>query len=199
MVTKNSFDKNYTNYLLNRTTFRKIIRSFYLNNILKWVHGKTIDFGCGIGDLLKRLPNGSIGLEINPSTVEYCKEQQLNVHLYDPESDCYNFKNIESGSYKTFVSSHVLEHLTNSSEIFAKIQKSCYNLGIENIIIIVPGHKGFNTDKTHITYIDKDYIIKNMNRDENYKIVSMKYFPLNLSWFGSLFTHNELVVVYAKK
>ena len=128
------YSQEYFDYLHNRSSFRKKIRSFYLQDIKKYCIGKTIDFGCGVGELLKMLPEGSVGFEVNKVVVDFCKKNGLNVNLYVPESDNYNFNMIEPGRYETFTMNHVLEHLENSFEVMNRIFESCNRLGIKRIV-----------------------------------------------------------------
>ncbi|MEO8407474.1 MAG: hypothetical protein ABI476_03505, partial [Oxalobacteraceae bacterium] len=72
-----------------RHPLRKSIKFFYLKNILRDVVGKTIDFGCGAGQLLTGLPAGSVGLEVNPHLVDALRKAGLNAQRYDPEDDFY--------------------------------------------------------------------------------------------------------------
>jgi len=97
------YDQKYTNYQLNRGIIRKKIRKIYLKNILKYVIGKTIDFGCGIGELLSLLPEKSIGYDINEATVKYCKKKGLNVEHYSPEIDNYELNRVKPGIYSTLI------------------------------------------------------------------------------------------------
>src|SRR6185436_4468474 len=115
------YSQDYFDYLHNRSSFRKRIRTLYLNDIKKYCIGKTIDFGCGVGELLKILPAGSIGYEVNKVVVDHCQKNGLNIHLYVPEEDNYELKMIEAGKYETFTMNHVLEHLDRSSDIINKI------------------------------------------------------------------------------
>ncbi len=62
------YDSNYTHYQLKRSYLRKIIRKIYLQEIVKKNIGKAIDFGCGVGELLEKLPEGSLGFDINSYT-----------------------------------------------------------------------------------------------------------------------------------
>jgi len=97
------YDQEYTNYQLKRSWFRKKARNIYLKNTLRFVIGKTIDFGCGIGELLSLLPEGSIGYEINEATVRYCKKMGLNVEYYNPELDKYELNQLKPGIYSTLI------------------------------------------------------------------------------------------------
>ena len=191
------YSQEYFDYLHNRSSFRKKIRSFYLQDIKKYCIGKTIDFGCGVGELLKMLPEGSVGFEVNKVVVDFCKKNGLNVNLYVPESDNYNFNMIEPGRYETFTMNHVLEHLENSFKVMNSIFESCNRLGIKRIVFTVPGHKGYQSDKTHQTFINMDYITKTgLSDNKYYKLIVNKYFPINAEAFSRYFTHNELRLIF---
>lgn len=194
------YSHEYFDYLHNRSSFRKRVRSFYLNDIKKYCIGKTIDFGCGVGELLKILPHGSTGFEVNKVVVEFCKKNGMDVKLYIPEKDNYEFQMIEAGSYETFTMNHVLEHLERSSDVISKIFGSCNRLGIKRIVFTVPGHKGYKSDATHQTFINMDYLMESgVTSNKYYKLRVNKYFPVNSEAFSRYFTHNELRLVFDKR
>ncbi|MGH9809968.1 MAG: hypothetical protein ACRD9W_22420, partial [Terriglobia bacterium] len=99
------FDQAYAAEQLRRSRhpLRKIIKRFYLENILRDVQGATIDFGCGAGQLLARLPFGSLGLEVNPHLVAALREAGLNVRQYEPAVDRLSLHEIPVGYYRTLV------------------------------------------------------------------------------------------------
>jgi hypothetical protein len=170
-----------------------------MNHTAALVRGRAIDFGCGIGDLLKILPPGSIGLEVNQATVDYCRGRGLDVNLYEPAHDNYELKFLEPGRFTTFIVSHVLEHLEGADHVFRKMLSSCSRLRIKRAILVVPGAKGFAYDKTHRTFIDNNYIRQNqLENVAGYTISLKKHFPFNAAWAGRYFTHNEFVLVYDK-
>jgi hypothetical protein len=194
------YSNDYFNYLHNRSSFRRKVRTLYLNDIKKYCIGRTIDFGCGVGELLKTLPEGSIGFEVNKVVVGFCKKNGLNVDLYVPEEDNYDLKMIGPGKYETFTMNHVLEHLESSSKVITKIFESCNKLEIKRIVFTVPGHKGYKTDATHQTFINMDYLIKTGITDNKYYELKVnKYFPVNSESFSKFFTHNELRLVFDKR
>jgi 2-polyprenyl-3-methyl-5-hydroxy-6-metoxy-1,4-benzoquinol methylase len=194
------YSNDYFNYLHNRSSFRRKVRTLYLNDIKKYCIGRTIDFGCGVGELLKTLPEGSIGFEVNKVVVGFCKKNGLNVDLYVPEEDNYDLKMIGPGEYETFTMNHVLEHLESSSKVITKIFESCNRLGIKRIVFTVPGHKGYKADATHQTFINMDYLIKTGITDNKYYELKVnKYFPVNSESFSKFFTHNELRLVFDKR
>jgi hypothetical protein len=81
--------------------------------------------------------------EVNKVVVEFCKKNGLNVNLYIPEEDNYNFHD-RTRTIQTFTMNHVLEHLEQSSNMIIKIFESCHRLGIIRIVFTVPGHKGIS-------------------------------------------------------
>lgn len=198
--TDNQYSNEYFNYLVNRSSIRKLIRHLYLQDIRKYCKGKTIDFGCGIGELLKLLPKGSIGFEVNSVVVDFCTSHGLKVLLYHPGEDDYTLSIIEKSTFSTFTMNHVLEHLENSNIVVEKIFESCYRLGISRIVFTVPGYKGYLSDKTHITFIDKKYFDENkLFSHRHFKLSYSKYFPINLAIAGEYITHNELRLVFDRR
>ena len=191
------YAQEYFDYLKNRGVIRKFVRKLYLNDIRKYCKGKTIDFGCGVGQLLSMLPKGSVGYEVNKIAVDYCNAQGLHVEYYDPQADNYRFEMIPQNVYTTFTMNHVLEHIADSQETIKKIFESCNRLGIKRIVFTVPGVKGFKLDKTHETFIDKNYLADNgLLANKYYKLKVSKYFPINWKRFSHYFTHNELRLVF---
>lgn len=194
------YSQEYFDYLNNRSAIRRLVRKVYLNNIRKYCVGKTIDFGCGIGELLKLLPDGSVGYEVNKVVVDFCRKKGLPVELYVPEADNYYFKMIEPGKFSTFTMNHVLEHLKNSYETINKIFESCKRLGIQRIIFTVPGVKGFQMDRTHETFIDLSYFTEHgLLNNHYYKLKTTFYFPFNSTSAGRYFRHNELRLVFNER
>jgi len=176
---------------------RKLVKGFYLRNLVRDVIGPTIDFGCGAGQLLKRLPTGSIGLETNNHLVSALSNQGQNVHIYDPEYDQLCFKNLQEGHFDTLVMSHVLEHFDNAGDGLKRILDSCNRLAIKRVIIVVPGRKGYSFDDTHRTFVDRVYIEESeLTLYGGYAVSSFAYFPLNISKIGNHFSFHELKIIY---
>ncbi|MCA9375009.1 methyltransferase domain-containing protein [Candidatus Dojkabacteria bacterium] len=194
------FGEEYNQYLSNRSFLRnRMRRMFYFRDLLQYIIGDAIDFGCGVGELLEYLRPGSIGFEVNPDSVAQCRSKNLKVFLYEPEKDQYKFSMIQPGKYKTFTMNHVLEHIPNAAKVLAQILSSCARLEIDNVQITVPGYKGFEHDKTHIQFIDDSFLEKNgFTRNKKYKIVESKYYPINNKSFSKYFTHNEFRIIMKK-
>jgi hypothetical protein len=67
------FDDRYTRYQSDRSALRKFVRKLYLKRAASQLRGRTLDFGCGVGELLAWLPPGSRGVEYNRATVDHCR------------------------------------------------------------------------------------------------------------------------------
>lgn len=192
-----SYDEGYARCQAQRSWFRKQVRRLYLAHTLRSIKGRAIDFGCGAGALLSRLPAGSIGLDVNRSAVEHCIRIGLKAQVYEPERDQYQLSICEPGRYATLILSHVLEHLDSPGDILRTLAESCRRIQVERIIVIIPGRKGFHGDATHRTFIDRGYLLDHgLDGISGFHIAHMCYFPGNLSWLGAILRHHELMVIY---
>ena len=71
--------EGYFKYLKKRSRLGYLYRRFWLYPfICRHLQGRAIDIGCGIGDMVAYRPN-TTGVDVNPSTVEYCREMGLDV------------------------------------------------------------------------------------------------------------------------
>lgn len=194
------YDRSYTEYQLKkRSWLRQWVRKIYLKATLRLLKGRTIDFGCGPGELLRKLPPGSIGLDINQTTVEYCRREGLNVHLYDPQRDKYSLSDYTPGKYDSLLLSHVLEHLDSPDLVLHSLLQAARRLGIRRVVIIVPGKKGFAFDSTHRTYIDRSFFKNHkLTEVEGFRIVEQRYFPMNVHVIENVFSYLEFQIVYDK-
>ncbi len=190
------YSQEYNEYLLKPSKMRRFIRKIYLNDIKRHLIGATLDFGCGTGELLKMLPEGSIGFEINPYSVEFCQKNGLDVSLYDLD-DNYQLSFIKNRGLQSFTMNHVLEHTENPAEVINLLFKTCQRLGISTIVFTVPGIKGFKSDKTHLTFVNDEYLSKEgIYNSDLFKLEKKYYFPINSYKFSKYFTHNELRLVF---
>lgn len=195
------YGKGYTNYQLDRSRLRKLVRHFYLESAARKVHGPTVDFGCGVGELLRRLPPGSIGLEINPVSVEHCLQQGLAASVYDGDDDQWALTTLapEQG-LQSLVISHVLEHLHQPMEKLASLLAACQRLGISRVLVIVPGARGYASDATHFTFVDLPMLSDpTATAGTDFRLHTHQYFPGNVRVLGQLFPHHELQVVYRNR
>ena len=192
------YDERYTRYQRNRSAFRRFVRQLYLASATRQLSGPTLDFGCGIGELLRRLPSGSKGLEYNKDTVTYCRSQGLDVQWYDGFQDDWTLSSISGATFKSMVLSHVLEHLDDPGRVLDKLLAAASNLGVQRVLIVVPGLAGYRSDSTHRTFVDKELLARALEKNHAWRVVSQRFFPFNFRWIGKLFKHHELQVLLAK-
>ena len=189
------YGEHYTAYQLNRSLFRRWVRRHYLKAAAALVSKATLDFGCGVGELLARLPKGSIGVEYNPVSVAHCRQLGLDVRWYDGFADDFSLTNLELPDHlDTLILSHVLEHFDDPAHLMHRLA-AALSPTLRRIVLIVPGRAGFRIDPTHRQFVDLDRVIAMVRAMPGWDIVSSRYFPLNHRHAGDLFPYNELQVV----
>ncbi len=195
------FGEQYTEHLTRRTRigewflFRRIIP-----NTLSKLRGKVVDFGCGVGEILKRCPPGSVGFELNATSVEHCRKLGLDVRPYDPVADDYRLDAIEPGGYGTFLMSHVLEHIPDTARVLGKILASCQRLGFERVVIKVPGAFMYKKDATHVTFVDHGWLRDHdLLSASGFTVRETTYYPFNAEWIGRFSIVHETIVVYERE
>ncbi|CAD2260994.1 class I SAM-dependent methyltransferase [Xanthomonas arboricola] len=194
------FDERYTSYQTDRAPLRKLVRKIYLRSAQSLLRGPTLDFGCGVGELLGRLPEGSRGLEYNGATVAYCRRRGLVVDHYDGFADNWQLSVIpDSIRFESMVVSHVLEHLEAPAAIFSNLARAARRLGVQRLLVIVPGKAGFRSDPTHLTFIDSQFLSgSELVAAAGFKLQTLRYFPFDKRWLGDWFTHHEIQALYVR-
>ena len=194
-----AYDGRYTRYQFDRSGLRKWVRGFYLRSAAALVQGPTIDFGCGIGELLRTLPGGSTGLELNAATVEHCVAQGLDVLHYDAAGDDWTMSPLRRPGrrYGSIVISHVLEHLDRPAECLNRLLRAARGFGVERALVIVPGRRGYASDATHLTFVDLAMLSQpSVLAGTGFTLSGSHYFPGNVRAFGDVFPHHDLRVLY---
>lgn len=192
------FDERYTAYQVNRSALRYVVRRLYLRSAATQLSGPTLDFGCGIGELLERLPSGSKGLEYNQASVSFCREKGLDVEWYDGFADDWGLACLsKADALQSMVVSHVLEHLDEPTDVLRKLLRAAQRIGISRVLVIVPGRSGYRSDSTHRTFVDADMLQDDaIVADTQFAVAASRYFPGNVRAFGNWLPHHELQVLY---
>jgi hypothetical protein len=196
------FNQTYAGEQIRRSKhpLRRLIKYFYLNNVLADVIGAAIDLGCGAGQLLMKLPAGSLGLELNPYLVNELTALGMHVQHYDVLKDNCNLSIIKDNQFNTLIISHVMEHFTDAAMVMRRIFSAAEKKAINRIIIIVPGKLGYDSDKTHQTFINSEYIrINQLENVSGYKLAKHSFFPLPSERSGDYFIYQELKLIYDKE
>lgn len=193
------FDACYASEQLRRSRhpMRRFIKGFYLRSVLSLVRGPTIDYGCGAGQLLVRLPLGSLGLEVNPHLIVAHAGAGLSVLQWQASDEGFDLQGLPPGRFKSLVISHVLEHLPDPAAALRRLLQACSRIGVERVIAVVPGAKGYASDPTHRTFVDSRYVAdQGWTQIAGYSLALQRFFPLPWEGGGKLYIYNEMQLVF---
>lgn len=199
MQQEEEFGRNYAIIQIARqqNPVRKLIKSFYVSRVLKHVSGPSVDLGCGAGQILERLPAGSVGIELNPFLLESLNQRGLRAIPAVESPDRLNLSGLKPNQYRTLILSHVLEHFENADQVLRSLLHDCKQLCISKVIVVVPGETGYKSDLTHKTLVNLNYLkVHNLMSCEGFKMIHSSYFPGDAKFIGKLFVYHELMVVY---
>jgi len=203
------YGQEYTDLQAGRSRLRKVARRPWLRAAAGFVEGPAIDLGCGVGELLERLPAGSKGLEVNRASVEHCRAKGLDVTYYDGYADDWRLSVVAAagrnghvagdGRFDTLIMSHVLEHLDEPVDVLHRLLMTGGPLGLRQVLIVVPGRAGFRSQETHRTFVERRMLSDAaVTRDTGFVLASTSYFPGNLRRIGDVFVYHELRASYVR-
>lgn len=197
MTLKGTTQKTYTKRLIGseETNWknRLNVQQPYYWNILRLHPGKTLDIGCGVGRILKKLPNGSIGIDHNKYSIEYVNAHGLRGFM---PNEFLSSKQYKGQKFDSILLSHVIEHMEVTDAIALLKTYLPYLAKGGKIIIICPQERGYSSDSTHVTFIDQA-IIDGLFEQIDFKTSRSYSFPFP-RLFGKVFKYNEFVAVGEK-
>lgn len=159
----------YFEYLKRRSRLGLCYRRYWLYpQLCRHLQGLALDLGCGIGDFL-RFRAGSVGVDVNPATVDWCQRQGLNAHLMYP-----NTLPFDESSFDSVVLDNVLEHLSEPSPLLNEIFRVLRPSGI--LVVGVPGKRGFASDSDHKVFYDEAFLVSTL-RDAHFSLKRMFWMP----------------------
>lgn len=194
------YDETYAAEQIRRRSsrLRRLVKARYLTRIASECPGPTIDLGCGAGQLLERLPKGSIGLEVNDSLISFLQGLRLPVRKYDALADDFALTPLRTqgpGTYEYLVCSHFLEHFDDAEGILRKLAASAAVLGLKGMVFAVPGLKGYMRDPTHRTFVTEEFIRRRgLERLQPFQLTNVDYFPGNWRKLGDAFSYHECIM-----
>ncbi len=148
-------NEDYYEYLKQRSRFGLRYRRYWLYpRLCRYVNGRALDVGCGIGDFLSFRP-GTVGVDINPSTVEWCQRQGLDAHLMLPDHLPFDDETFDS-----VVLDNVMEHLSSPELLLREIRRVLRPCG--TAVVGVPGKRGYASDPDHKVYYDEVSLVSTM-------------------------------------
>ena len=160
---------HYYTYLRNRSPLGHAYRRYWLYpRLTQRLRGLTLDIGCGIGDLLKFRP-GTLGVDINPHTVQFCKSRGLDARVMIQDKLPFPDRHFD-----TVLLDNVLEHITHPSHLLAEIHRVLKSGG--TLVVGVPGRRGWDADLDHkVEYNEPDLI--GCMRQANFRHIESFYTP----------------------
>jgi ubiquinone/menaquinone biosynthesis C-methylase UbiE len=182
-------DRQYFEYLRNRSWFSFLFRKYFYKNIWKEFKGGALDVGCGLGEFLEEYSNSS-GIDINRYCVDYCNEKGLDVKFGSATKIPYRSK-----SFDGIFCLCVLEHLKRPELAIKEMYRVLTPKG--KLVLIVPTESGFRRDKTHVKFWYKENL-RELLEKFNFKIERMFYFPFSFKFFRERIFFNELRVIARK-
>lgn len=161
-------EKKYFDYLNKRSTLGALYRQWLLYpKLSRLLQGKTLDYGCGIGDFL-RYEKDSVGVDINQFNINYCNSIGLDVKLLKsnriPFSD-NNFANV--------IMDNVIEHImpNDVDNALHEILRVLEPKG--RLLIGVPGTKGYHSDDDHKCYYSESDLMHLLSKHNCQKLKSI--------------------------
>ena len=142
----------------------------------KALHGRVLDMGCGVGDMLAFRPN-TIGVDINPHTVEWCCSKGFDAHLM--QEDVLPF---DDQFFQGMILDNVLEHIKDPIPILSEAYRILDKEGI--LIIGVPGELGYSMDSDHKVFYSNEKLIETVT-PIGFRVQRLFGMPINLAWLGS--------------
>lgn len=171
----NDFE-GYLSYLKGRSRLGQFYRNYWLYpNLNRFLKGTLLDVGCGIGDML-RYRKDSIGVDINPAIVDFCRSQGLNVYLLNDELIPF-----DAHEFDSVILDNVLEHIENPDLILSETYRVLSNDGV--LVVGVPGIKGFKADSDHKVFYDKEFMCSTLNA-AGFKTKKIIYMPFAMKSLG---------------
>ncbi len=175
----------YFDYLRRRSGLGWLYRRYWLYpRLCRHLRGRVLDVGCGIGDLLRYRAN-TVGVDINPMTVDWCRRRGLDARLMR-EGDLP----FDMGEFDGVVLDNVLEHIEAPQPLLREVRRVLRKGG--TLLVGVPGLRGFAMDMDHkVFYAEAD--LRRVLSAEGFRTVAVLHMPLKLSW---LQTHMPQYCLY---
>ena len=139
----------YFEYLTHRSRLGALYRTRWLYpRLARRLKGRTLDIGCGIGDMLMYRTN-TVGVDINPHTVAFCNARGASAVLMQP--DALPFAN---GEFASVLMDNVLEHIARPESVLSEVRRVLQPSG--RLLVGVPGSRGWASDPDHKVFYDEE-------------------------------------------
>lgn len=172
-----TINEAYYEYLKGRSNLGLCYRRYWLYpKLCRFVKGRTLDIGCGIGDFLSYRP-GTIGVDINNATVEWCRRQGFDARMMLPDQLPF-----DKAEFDSVVLDNVLEHLTTPEPLLMEVYRVLRPQGI--VVVGVPGQKGYDSDPDHKVYYDRECLVSTL-LSARFNLKQLFCMPIQSAWLNS--------------
>lgn len=162
----------YFDYLATRSSRGMIYRRWWLYpRLCRYLAGRVLDVGCGMGDMLAYRPN-TVGVDVNTRTVDWCRSNGLDAHVMQP--DVLPFP---PASFDGVVLDNVLEHLADPAPLLSEIRRVLGPTG--RLVIGVPGIRGYARDADHKVFYNEETLCQRL---AEFGFVPRHLFHMPLGW-----------------
>ena len=171
-----SGQEEYFNYLRRRRFSGQLYRKYGLYpRLTRHLPGRVLDVGCGIGDFLS-FRTGTVGVDINPHTVAWCRYNGLNARIMEP-----NRLPFDNASFESVMLDNVLEHLSDPDPLLNEIHRVIVHGG--RFLVGVPGKKGFACDPDHKVFYDEAELVA-VAAKASFKKIDSFHMPVRSRWLA---------------
>lgn len=182
--------KEYFDYLRQRSKLGLLYRKYWLYpRLSKLLRGQALDIGCGVGDMLAYRPN-TVGVDVNPKTIEWCKAQGLDAHLMEPDQLPFGEQ-----SFDSVILDNVLEHIEQPGALLLEIYRTLVEQGV--LVVGVPGILGYSSDSDHKVFYTKEKLVETVTA-YGFVVEDLFAMPLNLDWLDSRMSQYCIYAIFKK-
>lgn len=167
----------YFDYLRRCSLKGRFYRRLWLYpRLCRYLKGRALDIGCGLGDMLAFRP-ATIGVDINDKTVAWCKARGFEAYRMEP--DVLPF---EKDSFDSVILDNVLEHLSDPKPLLVEIKRVLKTGGL--LVVGVPERKGFASDSDHKVFYGKAEL-QALMQEAGFSPKTLFYMPFRCSWLAT--------------
>lgn len=185
-------DEEYTARLVNlqSVTWKEKLRFLdpYGWQIRFICKGNVLEVGSGIGRNLRALKGRSLGVDHNETAVAFAN----NKGLQSLTSEQFLSRSVDKDQeFDTILLSHVLEHINQETQDQIFMHYLPFLKSNARVVIICPQEVGFDSDPTHIRWVDEEILFETLRSLECVDIkISSFPFPRRI---GKRFIYNQFV------
>ncbi|MGE3342199.1 MAG: class I SAM-dependent methyltransferase [Vicinamibacterales bacterium] len=166
--------EDYAHYLRGRSAVAWFYRRYWLYpRLSRHLHGQVLDVGSGIGDFVAFRP-GTIGVDVNPVAVEWCRKSGLEVRLMQPDVLPFGDR-----AFQGVVLDNVLEHLSEPHALLHEIAR--VTSPGATLIVGVPGQRGYAADPDHKVFYDQVRLVSTVSA-AGFSFHRLLHAPIRFAW-----------------